>query len=122
MADPSEQAPLLTPTKANGHKIVIIDGHALAFRSYFAIRELSNSKGEPTNAVFGFLRSLLRILQEEGEFDATVVTFDAPAKSFRHEQFDGYKAGRRETPEDLPKQIRTIKQLVELLGLYQIVR
>ncbi|ADI15477.1 DNA polymerase I [Truepera radiovictrix DSM 17093] len=104
----------------NGHKIVIIDGHALAFRSYYAIRELSNSRGEPTNAIYGFLRSLLRILAEEGEFDATVVTFDAPAKSFRHEQFEGYKAGRRDTPEDLPEQIRIIKQLVDLLGLYRI--
>ncbi len=70
----------------NGHKIVVIDGHALAFRSYYAIRDLSNSRGETTNAVYGFLRSLLRILAEEGEFDATVVTFDAPAKTFRHEQ------------------------------------
>ncbi len=107
------------PADRNGHKIVIIDGHALAFRSYYAIRELSNSKGESTNAVFGFLRSLLRILGEEGEFDATVVTFDAPAKTFRHEQFEGYKAGRRDTPEDLPPQIRQIKRAVELLGLYQ---
>ena len=120
----SEQAPLLqqdqTSTKANGHKIVVIDGHALAFRSYYAIRDLSNSRGETTNAVYGFLRSLLRILQEEGEFDATVVTFDAPAKTFRHEQYEDYKAGRRDTPEDLPGQIRTIKKVVELLGLYQI--
>lgn len=104
----------------NGHKIVIIDGHALAFRSYYAIRDLSNSRGETTNAVYGFLRSLLRILGEEGEFDATVVTFDAPTKTFRHEQYDGYKAGRREIPDDLPRQIKQIKQLVELLGLYQI--
>ena len=123
MSESTNQTPLIqgpTPKKANGHKIVIIDGHALAFRSYYAIRDLSNSKGEATNAVFGFLRSLLRILQEEGEFDATVVTFDAPAKTFRHEQYEDYKAGRRETPEDLPGQIRTIKKLVELLGLYQI--
>jgi len=104
----------------NGHKIVVIDGHALAFRSYYAIRDLSNSRGETTNAVYGFLRSLLRILAEEGEFDATVVTFDAPAKTFRHEQFEGYKAGRREIPDDLPRQIKQIKQLVKLLGLYQI--
>ena len=110
-----------TPDAArNGHKIVVIDGHALAFRSYYAIRDLSNSRGETTNAVYGFLRSLLRILAEEGEFDATVVTFDAPAKTFRHEQFEGYKAGRREIPDDLPRQIKQIKQLVELLGLHQI--
>ncbi len=102
------------------HRIVIIDGHALAFRSYYAIRELTNSKGERTNAVYGFLRSLLRILQDEGERDATVVTFDAPAKTFRHEQYEDYKAGRAPMPEDLPGQIDTIKKLVTLLGLYQI--
>ncbi len=106
--------------KINGHKIVIIDGHALAFRSYYAIRELSNSKGQPTNAIFGFIRSLLRILKEEGQHDATVVTFDAPAKTFRHEQYGDYKAGRAPIPEDLPWQIDTIKKLVDLLGLYQI--
>ena len=49
------------------------------------------------------------------------MTFDAPAKTFRHEQFEGYKAGRREIPDDLPRrQIKQIKQLVELLGLHQI--
>jgi len=107
------------PKEANGHKIVIIDGHALAFRSYYAIREMSNSKGVATNAIFGFIRSLLRILKEEGENDATVVTFDAPAKTFRHEQFEDYKAGRAPMPQDLPWQIDTIKQIVEHMGLYQ---
>ncbi|MEX2535627.1 MAG: DNA polymerase I [Trueperaceae bacterium] len=104
----------------NGNKIVVIDGHALAFRSYYAIRELSNSQGRSVNAVYGFLRSLLRILREEGEHDATVVTFDAPAKTFRHEQYEDYKAGRAAIPDDLPEQISTVKQLVEMLGLYQI--
>jgi DNA polymerase-1 len=106
--------------EANGNKIVIIDGHALAFRSYFAIRELTNSKGQSTNAIFGFIRSLLRILKEEGTFDATVVTFDAPAKTFRHEQYEDYKAGRAPTPADLPAQIDTIKRLVDLLGLHRL--
>jgi DNA polymerase-1 len=108
------------PAAAPRHRVVIIDGHALAFRSYYAIRELTNSKGARTNAVYGFMRSLLRILQDEGERDATVVTFDAPAKTFRHEQYADYKAGRAPTPEDLPAQIDTIKKVVALLGLYQI--
>jgi DNA polymerase-1 len=112
-----------TPTErpaANGHKIVIIDGHALAYRSYYAIRELHTSKGRPTNAIYGFIRSLLRILQEEGVSDATVITFDAPAKTFRHEQYENYKAGRAPTPDDLPQQIDTIKRLIDLLGLHRI--
>ena len=108
------------PPARNGHTVVVIDGHALAFRSYYAIRDLTTSKGRPVNAVFGFVRSLLRILAEEGEHDATVVTFDAPAKTFRHEQFEDYKAGRAPTPDDLPAQIDTIKRLVDLLGLHRI--
>jgi DNA polymerase-1 len=118
------QSPLFpTPAKraaANGHKLIIIDGHALAFRSYFAIRELTNSRGRATNAVFGFVRSLLRILTEEGDNDATVVTFDAPAKTFRHEAYKDYKAGRAPTPDDLPGQIETIKEIVSYLGLHQV--
>lgn len=106
--------------KQNGHKIVIIDGHALIFRSYYAIRELKNSRGQSTNAVFGFMRSLLKILSEEDEHDSTIVTFDAPAKTFRHEQFPDYKAGRSATPEDLPQQIDIIKDLVKYMGLFQI--
>ena len=106
-------------SERNGHKVVVIDGHALAYRSYYAIRELS-SKGKPTNAVYGFLRSLLRLLRDEGTHDATVITFDAPAKTFRHEQYQDYKAGRAPTPEDLPPQITTIKKILDLMGLYRI--
>ncbi len=113
------QVPLFAEPR-NGHTVVVIDGHALAFRSYYAIRDLTTSTGRPVNAIFGFLRSLLRILDEEGEHDATVVTFDAPAKTFRHEQFEDYKAGRAPIPEDLPSQIDTIKRAIDLLGLYQI--
>lgn len=104
---------------ANGNKIVVIDGHALAYRSYYAIRELSNSKGKSTNAIFGFIRTLLRILKEEGQHDATIVTFDAPAKTFRHEEYEDYKAGRSPAPDDLPEQIDTIRKIVDLMGLYR---
>jgi len=108
------------PAEPNGHKIVLIDGHALAYRSYYAIRELSNGKGQPVGAIYGFIRSLLRLLKEEGEFDATVVTFDAPAKTFRHEQYEAYKAGRAAMPDDLPWQIEIIKELVTMLGLHRL--
>jgi DNA polymerase-1 len=101
-------------------KIAVVDGHALAYRSYFAIRELKSSKGQATNAIYGFIRSLLRILKEEGEFDATVVTFDAPAKTFRHEQYEAYKAGRAPAPDGLHEQIEIIKRLVDLLGIHRL--
>lgn len=95
--------------------IVLVDGHALAFRSYFAISSLTTSRGEPVQAIFGFIRQVLRMLRNDGQ--QVIVVFDAPAKTFRHEQFDGYKAGRARTPEDLPGQINRIRKLVDLLGL-----
>ncbi len=104
----------------NGHKVIIIDGHALAYRSYFAFQNLSTSKGVSTNAVYGFLRLIQRILKEEGDNDATIITFDAPAKTFRHEQFEGYKAGRAAAPDDLHPQIDVIKKLVRYMGIFQI--
>ena len=118
--DSKQDDSIQSGSEQDSHKIVIVDGHALAFRSYYAIRQLSTSRGQAVNAVYGFLRSLLRLLQDEGQFDATVVTFDAPAKTFRHEAYADYKAKRAPTPEDLPAQIMLIKELVELLGLYQI--
>ena len=107
-------------SKDNGNRIVLIDGHNLIFRSYYAIRELRNSKGQSTNAIFGFLRSLMQILKDEGEHDATLVTFDAHAKTFRHDKFEGYKAQRAPIPEDLPTQIGYIKEIVRLMGIDQI--
>lgn len=107
-------------TPANGNKVIIIDGHALAYRSYFAFQSLSTSKGVATNAVYGFLRLLQRILKEEGDNDATIITFDAPAKTFRHEQYEAYKAGRAAAPDDLHPQIDVIKKLVKYMGIFQI--
>ncbi len=98
-------------------RVVVVDGHALAYRSYFAMRELSTSRGQPTNAVYGFLRALLRLLDEEGDPPVLVVAFDAPAPTFRHQAFEGYKAGRAPAPDDLPQQILIIKQLLDLMGI-----
>ncbi len=100
---------------APGARVVVIDGHGLAYRSYFGMRDLSTSSGQPTQAIYGFLRTLLALL---GEGDAVlVVTFDAPAPTFRHERFEHYKAGRAPTPEDLPSQIAVIKRLLDLMGI-----
>ncbi|MGI8748804.1 MAG: DNA polymerase I, partial [Deinococcus sp.] len=95
--------------------VVLIDGHALAYRSYFALPPLTSSRGESTNAIVGFMRMLLRLLKVPT--NQIIVVFDPPVKTFRHEQFEGYKAGRAETPADLPAQIRRIRELVDALGL-----
>lgn len=95
--------------------LVLIDGHALAFRSYFALPPLTNSRGEPTNAILGFLRLTMRLVKQRS--NQVIVVFDPPVKTFRHEQFDGYKSGRAETPADLPGQIDRIRAVVDALGL-----
>ncbi|MBZ9752538.1 DNA polymerase I [Deinococcus sp. HMF7604] len=102
-------------TAAAPDTLVLIDGHALAFRSYFALPPLSNSGGEMTNAIVGFLRLTLRLARQKS--NQVVVVFDPPVKTFRHEQFDGYKSGRAQTPADLPGQINRIRELVDAIGL-----
>ncbi len=103
-------------------RLVLIDGHALAFRSYFALKQLSTSRGVPTNATYGFLRALLDELRRAGPEDRVAVAFDAPTKTFRHEQFEGYKAQRPPAPADLPQQLRTMKHLLDLLGVPRLER
>ncbi|WP_287409110.1 DNA polymerase I [Oceanithermus sp.] len=101
-------------------RIVLVDGHHLAFRSYYALKDagLSTSRGEPVHAVYGFARTLLKLLREDG--DCVIVVFDAPGPSFRHEEFAGYKAQRVAPPEDFGPQVEKIKQLVDLLGLVRL--
>ena len=94
--------------------LVLIDGHALAFRSYFALPPLHNARGEMTHAVLGFMKLLLRLARQRT--NQVIVVFDPPGGTFRHEQFDGYKSGRAQTPESLPGQINRIRALVDALG------
>jgi DNA polymerase-1 len=99
-------------------RIWLVDGHHLAYRSYFAFEKLSTSRGEPTQAVFGFLRTLLKLLKENG--DCVIVVFDPPTKTFRHDAYEEYKAGRAPTPEDFHSQLEKIKELVDLMGLKRL--
>ncbi len=117
---PTKDATSTASTPEGGERarrVILVDGHGLAYRSYFAIRELSTSRGVPTNAVYGFTRALLDLLAETKEGDAVVVAFDAPARTFRHDRFEEYKAGRAPTPDDLPQQIATMKRLCDHLGV-----
>ncbi len=97
-------------------RIFLIDGTAFAYRSFFAIRGLTNSKGMPTNAVFGFARVLTKILREHAPSHIAVV-FDAPGKTFRDDLYPAYKAQRPPTPEDLVAQLPLIDELVEALNI-----
>ena len=101
--------------------LYLIDGHALAYRMYFALtgggtnQRWQTSKGEPTAGIFGFARELIRILeQEKPEYMA--VAFDT-GKTFRHEMFSEYKATRAKMPEDLRPQIERIREMVDIFNL-----
>jgi len=97
-------------------KIVAIDGNSLLYRAFYAMKPLSTSEGVPTNAVYGFTLMLQKILQDEKP-DAVVVAFDAPVKTFRHEEFEDYKAQRKPTPDDLRAQAPIARRLVEAFGI-----
>jgi len=90
--------------------VYLIDGSGYIYRAYHAIRGLSNSRGLPTNAVFGFTRMLMKLL-EDREPQWIVMFFDAKGPTFRHDIFPDYKANRPPMPEDLVVQIPYIKKV-----------
>ncbi len=97
-------------------KIFLIDGSAFLYRAFHAIRNLSTSKGKPTNATFGFARILLKLFKENTP-DHAVVLFDVKGPTFRHEMYDQYKANRPPMPEELSAQIPDIKRLIRALNI-----
>jgi len=100
-------------------KIVLIDGNNLLFRSYYATaysgNTMKNSKGFPTNALYGFINMLNKIINEE-QPEYVMVAFDK-GKTFRHEKYLTYKGGRSETPDELKVQFPVAKKIVEALGM-----
>ena len=99
-------------------KLILIDGHALAYRAFFAlpVDGFSTSRGELTNAVYGFTMMLLHSLQVEKP-DYIAVTFDAPAATFRHEEFEEYKAHRPPMREEMRSQMDRIREVVRVLNI-----
>ena len=91
---------------------MLIDGTNSLYRAFFAIPGLRAPGGFPTNAAYGFVNMLAKVLREE-EPDAVVVVFDARGKTFRHDLYAGYKAGRDAQPEDLSAQIPLVRELIE---------
>ncbi|HUV73013.1 MAG TPA: DNA polymerase I [Anaerolineae bacterium] len=99
-------------------KLMLIDGHSLAYRAFFAlpVDGFSTSDGELTNAVYGFTMMLLHALQSEKP-DYIAVTFDAPAATFRHEEFEEYKAHRPPMQEEMRSQMERIRQVVQTMNI-----
>lgn len=97
-------------------KIVLIDGHSILNRAFYAIPVLTNSEGLPTNAVLGFLNIMFKILDEEKP-DFLTVAFDVHQPTFRHEMYAAYKGTRKSMPEELREQVPLIKEVLRAMDI-----
>ena len=101
-------------------KVILIDGNNLLFRSYYATsytgNVMKNSKGVPTNAVYGFINMVNKIINEESP-KYIMIAFDK-GKTFRHDKYKAYKDGRSETPEELKIQFPIAKEICEAMGIH----
>ncbi|MEM9555984.1 MAG: DNA polymerase I [Acidobacteriota bacterium] len=93
-------------------RLYLVDGYSNIFRAYYAIRNLSNSRGEPTNAAFGFLQMLRKLLRDEAP-EHLGIAMDVSSATVRKERYEDYKAHRKPMPEDLRPQIAWIREIVE---------
>ena len=101
----------------NAKSLYLIDGSSYIFRAFYGIRQnLSNSKGLPTNALYGFVTMLQKVVREEKP-DFLAVVFDSKEKTFRHEMYPDYKANRDAPPEDLEQQFPYFEPLVEAYNI-----
>ncbi len=96
--------------------IYLIDGNSLCYRAFYAIQELSNSKGMPTNAIYGFINILKKIIKQY-EPDSMIVTFDTKAPTVRHKRYEEYKIHRKPMPDDLITQMPRIKEVVDAYNI-----
>ena len=97
-------------------KIVLIDGHSILNRAFYGLPDLTNSEGLHTNAVYGFLNIMTKILEEEKPQYLTVA-FDLHAPTFRHKMYEAYKGTRKPMPEELRQQIPLIKEVLQAMGV-----
>ncbi len=97
-------------------KLVLIDGHSILNRAYFGLPDLTNSQGVHTNAVYGFLNIMFKILEEE-QPDYLTVAFDVHAPTFRHKMFDAYKGTRKPMADELRQQVPLIKEMLTAMGI-----
>jgi DNA polymerase-1 len=103
----------------NRPRLFLIDGSSYIFRAFYAIGHLSNSKGLPTNAIYGFTQMLLKILKEHKP-DYLAIVFDSKGPTFRSEVYKEYKANRPAMPDGLSPQIPYIKRIIEAYGILTI--
>ena len=97
-------------------KLVLVDGHSILNRAFYGVPDLTNAAGLHTNAIYGFLNILFKILDEESP-DYLTVAFDVKAPTFRHELFKEYKGTRKPMPEELREQVPVMKEVLQAMGI-----
>jgi DNA polymerase I len=120
-AEQPEQAEQAAGKGGSGDLLLLLDGHSLAYRAFFALppENFSTTTGQPTNAVYGFTAMLINVLRDERPTHIAVA-FDRGEPTFRHEQYVEYKATRRETPADFRSQLSLIFEVLDVLGIQRI--
>ncbi|HHJ81121.1 MAG TPA: DNA polymerase I, partial [Candidatus Tenderia electrophaga] len=107
-------------TNSSTKPLILVDGSSYLFRAFHAIRELSNSKGQPTNAIYGVI-NMVRKLISEYQPESMVVIFDAKGKTFRNDLYADYKANRPPMPDELRSQIEPIHKIIRAMGIPMLV-
>ncbi len=97
-------------------KLVLIDGHSILNRAFYGVPDLTNSEGLHTNAVYGFLNIMFKILEEEKP-QYLAVAFDLKAPTFRHKRYAAYKGTRKPMPEELRQQVPVMKEVLAAMGI-----
>ena len=100
-------------------KLLLVDGHSILNRAFYGLPDLTNSKGEHTNAVLGFINIVFKIMEEEKP-SHFAVAFDVHEKTFRHNMFEAYKGTRSGMPEELRAQVPVMKELLRLMNVMVI--
>ena len=95
----------------NNKRLVIIDGHSLLYRAFYALPPLSNKNGKPTNAVYGFLLILFKAIKDL-KANYVVACFDTAKPTFRHEKFENYKIHRPKMPDEIVSQMPIMKEVL----------
>ncbi|MBR4435010.1 MAG: DNA polymerase I [Clostridia bacterium] len=96
-------------------KLIAIDGNSLMHRAFYALPNMTSRNGTPTGALHGFLSMLIKLIEKKPDY--LVVAFDMPIKTFRHEKYSEYKAGRRETPPELRAQFTMLREILIEMGI-----
>ena len=102
-------------------KLVLIDGNSIANRAFYGLPDLTNAMGEHTNAIYGFLNILFKILSEE-EPAYLAVAFDLRSPTFRHQMYEAYKGTRKPMPTELREQMPVLRELLAAMQISVITK